>query len=341
MLLIGWLVGVITFPGVVVHELAHKSFCEFFGVNVYEVVYFRLVGNPIGYVLHEPARNLWQSFWITVGPFVVNSISAFSLGLIVGLVSQSGTDSFLFYFLTWLAVSIGMHSFPSMADAKSLWASASTGNAASLLGRILVLPAVVLMGLGSILSIFWLDAAYSISIVSVGAAVVHNDFQFAITSTNQRYTQNPPPTIYVTPVVSAPHVDPTSEPIAISQATPHILANMTPIAKRKMYVCASVANVRSGPGTNYPVTKKLTDEYEITVFGNIGEWYYVGYDNDGIDQFMHQIVLCNHPTKIAPSAYNTPTPQDNNTLPYISNAEIFARQAAQQTATALAHTPTP
>jgi len=57
----GKVVSLLTFPGVIVHELAHKIFCEMAGVQVYEVCYFRF-GNPAGYVKHEPVSELIKSF---------------------------------------------------------------------------------------------------------------------------------------------------------------------------------------------------------------------------------------------------------------------------------------
>lgn len=66
MLLIpGWLISLLTFPGVIIHEWAHKKFCEWLGILVHKVVYFRF-GNPAGYVLHEPPKTYKQTFWISV-----------------------------------------------------------------------------------------------------------------------------------------------------------------------------------------------------------------------------------------------------------------------------------
>jgi hypothetical protein len=44
------LVSVLTFPGIIFHELGHQLFCKFTGVRVIKVRYFRF-GNPAGYVL--------------------------------------------------------------------------------------------------------------------------------------------------------------------------------------------------------------------------------------------------------------------------------------------------
>ncbi|WP_345949755.1 DUF3267 domain-containing protein [Mucilaginibacter sp. PAMB04274] len=76
----GILITLITFPGVIVHELAHQLFCRWFKVPVFKVVYMR-VGNPAGYVLHEKVDNKWQNMMISVGPFIINTV----LGALIAL----------------------------------------------------------------------------------------------------------------------------------------------------------------------------------------------------------------------------------------------------------------
>lgn len=84
---------------------------------------------------------------------------------------------------------------------------------------------------------------------------------------------------------------------ALPQSTdlPSYIYQFTRIPDRKMYVCLPAANVRSGPGTSYAPLKQLTSDWSVTVYGTVGEWYYVGYDEQHRDQFMHQSVLCNQP----------------------------------------------
>lgn len=76
----GALIAILTFPGIIVHEFAHKSFCQRVGVPVYEVCYFRC-GNPAGYVKHGPVQRYSQAFLIGVAPFIVNSLLAFIIFL--------------------------------------------------------------------------------------------------------------------------------------------------------------------------------------------------------------------------------------------------------------------
>ena len=48
----GWLIALVTFPGVIVHEAAHFLFCRLRRVAVFDVCYLRF-GNPAGYVIHS------------------------------------------------------------------------------------------------------------------------------------------------------------------------------------------------------------------------------------------------------------------------------------------------
>ena len=52
----GFLISILTFPGVIVHEAAHAFFCRKFEAPILEVKYFRF-GNPAGYVIHGDPEN--------------------------------------------------------------------------------------------------------------------------------------------------------------------------------------------------------------------------------------------------------------------------------------------
>ena len=163
MIIPGILVSIATFPGVIVHELAHQLFCRFNRVAVLEVCYFQ-TKNPAGYVIHEAPSKKTQSFWIGVGPFLVNTI----LGAIISMsaaipVLKFSSGSFLDYFLIWLGVSIAMHSFPSTGDAKNIWNSIKSDET-SLLMKIVATPIVGLIYLGAVGSFFWLDFIYGLTV---------------------------------------------------------------------------------------------------------------------------------------------------------------------------------
>ena len=155
----GFLIALVTFPGVIVHEMAHQLFCKWQHVAVFNVCYFRL-GNPAGYVIHEIPRRTSQSILIGIGPFIVNSL----LGALIAFpaaipVMKFGSADPLDYFLVWLGISIAMHAFPSIGDAKSIWAAGS-GDGVSIVTKIIAFPIVGLIYIGAFGSMVWLDAGY-------------------------------------------------------------------------------------------------------------------------------------------------------------------------------------
>lgn len=155
----GFLISILTFPGVIVHEAAHQLFCRLCKVAIFDVCYFR-VGNPSGYVVHEIPNNAYKNILIGIGPFLVNTI----VGAIIALpaavpVIKFGSANLLDYFLIWLGVSVAMHSFPSTGDAKSIWKSV-WGTETSIFAKIVATPIVGLIFIGAAGSVVWLDLIY-------------------------------------------------------------------------------------------------------------------------------------------------------------------------------------
>lgn len=162
----GFLISLATFPGVIVHELAHQLFCRVAGVAVFEVCYFRM-GNPAGYVVHEIPKKVYQHIFISVGPFFMNTV----IGALIALpavipVIKFDTGSLMDYFLIWLGVSIAMHSFPSTGDAKSIW-EAVWNKETPLPAKLAAAPLVGIIYLCAAGSIFWLDVIYGIAAATV------------------------------------------------------------------------------------------------------------------------------------------------------------------------------
>lgn len=159
----GFIITWLTFPGVIVHELAHKIFCHLTGTGVIQVCYFRF-GNPSGYVIHDIPSSPWKHILIGFGPLIVNTL----LGLGIALLSlplRESTESMeiLYGVLMWLAISIAMHSFPSVGDAVSIW-HGIWKQPSSILTRIIGTPLIAIIFLGAIGSIFWLDLLYGIGV---------------------------------------------------------------------------------------------------------------------------------------------------------------------------------
>ena len=163
MLIPGFLITLITFPGVIVHELAHQLFCRLYKVPVFQVVYIR-IGNPAGYVLHEKPQNKWQSMMISIGPFFVNTILGALIALPAALPVYTFENANIFhYVLIYLGVSIAMHAFPSTGDAQSIL-TAIKDPGTKLLTKIVAYPLIGLIYIGSIGSFIWLDLVYGIAI---------------------------------------------------------------------------------------------------------------------------------------------------------------------------------
>lgn len=161
----GAAISVATFPGVIIHELAHQFFCWLMKIPVLQVKYFRLE-NPCGYVVHEPTDKAFANFVISVGPFIVNTI----LGALV--LSSTSIEIMIFQHFqnifsliqTWLGISILMHAFPSTGDANALIATILKNEQVGILAKILTAPVIALIYIGSIGSVVWLDLGYALFI---------------------------------------------------------------------------------------------------------------------------------------------------------------------------------
>ena len=159
----GFVISLVTFPGVIVHELAHQLFCYYFNVPVLKVVYFQM-GNPAGYVMHEPVKNKAQGILISVGPFIVNTVIGALISLPAALpVFTYHTAGPLDYVLIYLGVSIAMHAFPSTGDARVIWHSIREENTPAWV-RVIGYPVIGLIYLGSLGSFFWLDLLYGVGV---------------------------------------------------------------------------------------------------------------------------------------------------------------------------------
>jgi hypothetical protein len=162
----GILISLATFPGVIVHELAHQLFCRWFKVPVFEVCYFRME-NPVGYVIHEPAQKDYQTVLISIGPFIVNTLLAFLIAFPAAMQFKFDEANAFDYLLIYVAVSIGAHAFPSTGDASSLWDAVMKSESSSIFSKIIVAPLVGFIYLGALGSVIWLDMIYGVA-VSLG-----------------------------------------------------------------------------------------------------------------------------------------------------------------------------
>jgi hypothetical protein len=159
----GFIISIITFPGVIVHEFAHLFFCRLMRAAVFDVCYFRF-GNPAGYVVHEPPKTAGQNLMIAIGPFLVNSVVGAIIAMPAAIpVLELNAGSPIDYVLIWLGVSIAMHSFPSTGDARSIWAALKSPGT-TILTKAIATPIVAIIYLGAVGSFFWLDLAYGVAL---------------------------------------------------------------------------------------------------------------------------------------------------------------------------------
>ena len=157
----GLLIAIVTFPGVIVHEVAHQLFCRLRGVPVYDVRYFQFNMKTAGYVLHAPPQDFGTTFLISVGPLVVNTLLCLAICFSASIPYRVfGDRSLQTYFLLWLGVSIGMHAFPSNQDAKHVWSAAKAEIQKKSVLAVLAFPFVILVYVANLLSIIWFDALY-------------------------------------------------------------------------------------------------------------------------------------------------------------------------------------
>jgi hypothetical protein len=169
-----WLIALITFPGIILHEWAHKFFCDRTRVPVYKTCYFRL-GNPAGYVIHGSVDSYGKAFLIATAPFLVNTAIAVIL-FVIAVIIPLGLITYLLY---WLGISIAMHSFPSSQDADNLWNYSKRNwwrNPLALFG----FPVIGLIKLAGMLSAVWFDLLYAVFLLILVAAIIKGGDLFSI-----------------------------------------------------------------------------------------------------------------------------------------------------------------
>ncbi len=160
----GFIITILTFPGVIVHEFAHMLFCKIRGVAVLDVCFFR-VGNPAGYVVHEETQDFTTSFLIAGGPFIVNSVLCMVICFpALFPIKIFGVEDIISYLPLWLGISIGMHAFPSTGDAANLWSQAKKAAASFHPLAIISFPLVIAIYIANALKFFWLDYLYGVAI---------------------------------------------------------------------------------------------------------------------------------------------------------------------------------
>jgi len=168
------LMAILTFPGIIIHEMAHRFFCDIFGVPVYKVCYFQ-IGNPAGFVLHGEISSPNKRFLISFGPVVFNIIlgvllcfPAIVTMFYVGLVPEIS----VYFLMLLLGLSIGMHGIPSKVDMECL-KSGKKGKVSFLL-RIIFFPFYFFAIISNFVKNAFLDLFFAALIGFILPAIVIN-----------------------------------------------------------------------------------------------------------------------------------------------------------------------
>lgn len=176
----GWLITILTFPGVIIHELSHLIFCYIFKIKVYQVKFFTLKhvnfdklfsASPVGWVIHEKPKKFIQSFFISIGPFIINSFLAIIFFAIA--IKISNLSTFGYYFVLWIATSIAVNSFPSKGDANVLWTEGKEELKNKNYLVILIYPLVILIYIADVLRIVWFDFIYAYALYYLVNSYIH------------------------------------------------------------------------------------------------------------------------------------------------------------------------
>lgn len=165
----GFLIALVTFPGVIAHEYAHERACKKRHLIVTDVCYFQL-RSPNGFVKHEQPRRYADAFWISVAPFAFNTALAVAVAIVAGVfyfaseLTGISPVGWLAVLGGWIAVSLAWHAFPSKHDAENVWRYAKREWRSSWFAR-LGFPVVVVLYICHYLSYVWFDAVYALAVV--------------------------------------------------------------------------------------------------------------------------------------------------------------------------------
>jgi len=172
----GFVISLLTFPGVIIHEAAHLLFCRITRLAVFKVCFFQ-VANPAGYVIHEQTDNFQKTFLVSMGPFFVNTLLCVLFCSAAFLpIWELKIEDLVAYFFFWLGISIGMHAIPSTEDLKHIWRLAPENVRRGNLLAIMSYPIVGILYLLNFGRIIWADLAYGIGVGILGPLAIFRAF---------------------------------------------------------------------------------------------------------------------------------------------------------------------
>lgn len=165
MFISGELIALFTFPGIIMHEIAHRFMCDILHVPVYGVQYFAIGSTRAGYVYHHKTTNIWHDFLIGFAPLFVNTFFCmlFTLPYSSSIhVAGEGISTYSNMFLYWIGISMGANAFPSNQDTQNVVESCQKYNKLFFI-RILC----HFMRFLNQLSRFWMDFVYALLISQI------------------------------------------------------------------------------------------------------------------------------------------------------------------------------
>ena len=118
----GEAVAAFTFPGVVIHEVAHRLACDLLDVPVVKVIYFDLNSDAAGSVYHVPT-SVRKNLLISIAPLFVNTLLCilFTFPLASKLYIGYKELTLLDILTGWIGFGIGYNAFPSNQDMKNVY----------------------------------------------------------------------------------------------------------------------------------------------------------------------------------------------------------------------------
>ena len=168
----GFLISIATFPGVIVHETAHLLFCRMFKVPVYSVCFYQF-DNPAGYVLHGQTNDFKTTFFVSMGPFFLNTLLCVVFCSAAFLPIQVlDVDDPLAYLFYWFGLSMGMQAFPSTTDLAHIWELAPAEAKRFNVLAIVSFPIITLLWVLNYARFFWADLWYGIAVGILGPAAL-------------------------------------------------------------------------------------------------------------------------------------------------------------------------
>lgn len=71
------ILALLTFPGIIFHEITHRLFCDLTKTQVNDIVYFSmsLDNNIMGYVIHNEPKKSRYSILISFGPLILKNLT--------------------------------------------------------------------------------------------------------------------------------------------------------------------------------------------------------------------------------------------------------------------------